>query len=76
MFSLQIVDIPDFHYTQNVLDEIALTVSKHISIPQNGVLNIVFMDGESIQNLNKKYRNIDSPTDVLSFHYFDDFSHL
>ncbi len=28
---------------------------------------------ESIQNLNKTYRNIDTCTDVLSFHYYDDF---
>jgi ssRNA-specific RNase YbeY (16S rRNA maturation enzyme) len=26
--------------------------------------------------LNKDYRNIDKATDVLSFHYFDDFSDL
>jgi ssRNA-specific RNase YbeY (16S rRNA maturation enzyme) len=26
--------------------------------------------------LNKDYRNIDKNTDVLSFHYYDDFSEL
>ncbi|NCO31324.1 rRNA maturation RNAse YbeY [bacterium] len=26
--------------------------------------------------MNKNYRNIDTSTDVLSFHYFDDFSKL
>ncbi|MDR2411835.1 MAG: rRNA maturation RNAse YbeY [Candidatus Peribacteria bacterium] len=36
----------------------------------------MFLDDNSIKNLNKKYRNIDSITDVLSFHYFDDFSLL
>ena len=36
----------------------------------------MFVDAESIQNLNKKYRNKDEVTDVLSFHYFDDFSFL
>jgi ssRNA-specific RNase YbeY (16S rRNA maturation enzyme) len=36
----------------------------------------VFLDDDSIKNLNKKYRNIDSSTDVLSFHYFTDFSPL
>jgi probable rRNA maturation factor len=34
------------------------------------------MDNDSIQNLNKNYRNIDKSTDVLSFHYHDDFSGL
>jgi ssRNA-specific RNase YbeY (16S rRNA maturation enzyme) len=36
----------------------------------------VFLDDISIKNLNKMYRNVDSTTDVLSFHYFDDFSFL
>ncbi|MDR1945202.1 MAG: rRNA maturation RNAse YbeY [Candidatus Peribacteria bacterium] len=37
---------------------------------------MVFLDDDSIQILNKKYRNIDYSTDVLSFHYFYDFSLL
>jgi len=36
----------------------------------------VFLDQDSIQKLNKKYRKVDKTTDVLSFHYFDDFSKL
>lgn len=32
-----------------------------------GNINIVFVDNEYIQKLNKEYRAIDSPTDVLSF---------
>ena len=76
MFSLQVVQKPTFHYTQNVLDEIVRVISYTINIPQNGTLNIVFLDPAGIQNLNKKYRNIDACTDVLSFHYFDEFSLL
>ena len=34
------------------------------------------MDDDSIQKLNKNYRNIDKATDVLSFHYYEDFSEL
>ena len=30
-------------------------------------LSIVILDNEQIRKLNKKYRNIDEPTDVLSF---------
>ncbi len=30
-------------------------------------VNITFVDNEKIRELNKKYRNIDKPTDVLSF---------
>ncbi len=34
------------------------------------------MNKKSIQELNKDHRGIDKATDVLSFHYFDDFSEL
>ncbi|MBQ7128359.1 MAG: rRNA maturation RNase YbeY, partial [Clostridia bacterium] len=30
-------------------------------------VNITFVDNKKIRELNKKYRNIDKPTDVLSF---------
>ena len=76
MFSLQIVQKPSFEYSQNILDEIVLVISKNILCQQSWVLNIVFLDPFGIQNLNKNYRNIDAPTDVLSFHYYDDFTNI
>lgn len=35
----------------------------------NRSINIVFVTNSEIQKLNKSYRNIDRPTDVLSFSY-------
>jgi len=32
-------------------------------------INIIFVGNDEIKKLNKKYRNIDRPTDVLSFSY-------
>ena len=43
---------------------------------QNGILNIAFISDEEMQNLNKNYRGKDASTDVLSFHYFEDFSEI
>ena len=40
----------------------------------NRILNIVFVDQNHIKELNGKYRKKDNVTDVLSFHYYDDFS--
>ena len=34
-----------------------------------GTINLILMDDEEIQELNKNYRNKDKPTDVLSFPY-------
>jgi probable rRNA maturation factor len=76
MFSLHVIEKPQFSYSQNTLDEIAERISKHILTNQNWLLNIIFLDSFGIQNLNKTYRNIDTATDVLSFHYYEDFSEL
>ena len=43
-------------------------------IPQHGILNIALLGDDEIQVLNRDHRGIDSTTDVLSFHYYDDFS--
>lgn len=76
MFSLTVVEKPWFTYSQDRLDEISLTISKNILQQQKWVLNIVFIEPLGIQKLNKQYRNIDKATDLLSFHYHNDFSDL
>ncbi len=76
MFSLCVVQKPSFSYSQNTLDDIVVIISKNILQQQNWVLNIVFIEPEGIQKLNNKYRQKDEVTDVLSFHYHDDFSQL
>lgn len=76
MFSLQIVRKPGFPYVQNILDKISLSISKKIEKKQVWVINLIFIDAESIQKLNKDYRKKEYVTDVLSFHYYDDFSEL
>ena len=76
MFSLQILENPWFSVSQKTLDEISFHISHTIHKKQNWVVNLVFVDAQGIQNLNRSYRQKDSITDVLSFHYHDDYSHL
>lgn len=76
MFSYSLNNKPWFNINTKTIDDIFKNVSNNIDIIQKGTLNIVFMDDNSIQKLNKNYRNIDKTTDVLSFHYYDDFSEL
>ncbi len=33
----------------------------------NALFNVIIVDNNCIQEINKKYRNIDAPTDVISF---------
>lgn len=76
MFQYQIISKPSFIIQENVIQDIFKSIEKNIKKTQNGLLNIVFVSGEEIQTLNKNYRQKDSVTDVLSFHYYDDFSSL
>lgn len=76
MFLLNIVSDTSISYSKKTVDSLTKVIWKIVTKPQKWTLNIVFVDANSIQNLNKTYRKKDSVTDVLSFHYFDDFSHL
>jgi len=40
---------------------------KHHSVPEDAELSLVISDDEGIRKLNNQFRNIDKPTDVLSF---------
>jgi len=76
MFGYSLVNTPDFNIDTKVIDNILTAISKIVEQDQKWVLNIVFLNKKSVQELNKAHRDIDKPTDVLSFHYFDDFSGL
>ncbi len=45
-------------------------LKKHVA-DIGGVLNVVFVNDDYVQSLNKQYRKQDQPTDVLSFPYLD-----
>lgn len=75
MFSFQLLNDPEsFSLDQSRVSDILFRISKAVSDEQNGTINIAFLSDEEIQALNKEYRGIDNSTDVLSFHYYDDFS--
>lgn len=76
MFQFNIISPNIFPINNDIVTQIFWEVEKEVSSLQNGQINIVFVTSQEIQNLNKTYRNKDTPTDVLSFHYFDDFSEL
>lgn len=77
MFKYKIYKIPTkIKKNKIILDKIFEEVSTEINKIQNWTLNIIFELDETIKALNKEYRKINSTTDVLSFHYFDDFSVL
>ena len=76
MFHYSLFNKPYFYVNTKTIDNILKISSEIVPETQNWTLNIVFLDDESIKKLNFQYRNIDKTTDVLSFHYFEDFSEL
>lgn len=76
MFKYNLINKPKIEIDSITIDTILKSISKTVEINQNWTINLVFLDSESIKNLNNNYRNIDKSTDVLSFWYFDNFSWL
>ncbi len=76
MFKYQIITPPNFSIDEEIVKNIFLEVDNIVDKKQFWILNIVFLSLDEIQKLNKDYRQKDYPTDVLSFHYFLDFSLL
>lgn len=76
MFNYNFVNNPSFSFNLNIIEKIFLEISKIVEKKQSWSLNIVFLSDEEIRNLNKNYRWFDKTTDVLSFHYFENFENF
>lgn len=77
MFQFAIVNHPEnFLLSEEKIAEIFAYFDQNLPFAQKWTLNIAFLPDNEIQILNREYRWIDKSTDVLSFHYFDDFSEL
>ena len=46
-------------------------VCKELNIKSKHIASFIFVDIDKIHEINKEYRNIDNPTDVISFAYID-----
>ncbi len=77
MFWYQIINYPDhFSLDETRITEIFRIISEIVAVEQKWILNIAFLSNEEVQELNLIHRGIDKNTDVLSFHYFEDFSDI
>lgn len=67
LLSLEVVNIhPDIKINKSRLKRFIRDKLKELNIKEKEI-NIVLTDDEYIRKLNRDYRSIDSPTDVLSF---------
>lgn len=57
---------PDFDF-RDIIKNVVNYSLDYVNCPYETELNVTLMDNEEIHRINKEFRNIDSPTDVLSF---------
>lgn len=62
-------DVSEYEPLYNKLLKKTLSMLK---INENAIMSVTFVSKEQIHYLNKTYRNIDRPTDVISFAFLDD----
>lgn len=56
---------------QQIITDIIEESLDYVNCPYEAEVNVILTDNQEIQMINKEHRNIDSPTDVLSFPMID-----
>jgi len=55
------------------LKDLSAKISKILK-DKNGKISLIIVDDKKIHKINKEYRGVDKPTDVISFEYMEDKS--
>ena len=66
---------------REIVEEIVLAAMDYEECPYEAEVNVILTDNPAIQEINREHRQIDAPTDVLSFPMVDyetpsDFDHV
>ena len=59
------------YYLKSAIRRGILATLEHEDFGYDAEVSVTFCDNKYIHNLNKKYRDVDSPTDVLSFPMYE-----
>ena len=62
---------PEFDQYEDVYLDLMTTVMEVLKIKCDPIVSVSFVDNKYIHKINKKYRQIDRPTDVISFAFLD-----
>lgn len=72
MIKVNFINEYEFSFkVDKVLKRIVKTVTKVEKVKGKHFVSIIIVDNEEIHKINKQYRNIDRPTDVISFAAID-----
>ena len=59
------------YYFKSVIRQAVLATLDNQKFPYDAEISVTLCDNAYIRSINKKYRNVDKPTDVLSFPIYD-----
>lgn len=71
MNNIEIINETNKKIDINDLNNVIEYALKHENV-ENAIMNVIIIDNEKIHKINKEYRGIDRPTDVISFALEDD----
>ena len=66
-----ISQIPGYEEYEDVYLSLLERTFKHLKLKCDPILSVTFVDNEFIHKLNREYRNVNRPTDVISFAFLD-----
>ena len=61
-----------FNNYEEIYTHLLIKTLKHLSLNFDPYLSVTIVDNDYIHEINKTYRHIDRPTDVISFAFLDD----
>ncbi|MBR6252248.1 MAG: rRNA maturation RNase YbeY [Clostridia bacterium] len=71
MIEVSYENIPEDKSYEYIIDRVVKEVLKEEKIVHDVSVDVILTDNDEIQKLNKEHRQIDSPTDVLSFPMYE-----
>lgn len=61
----------DYESYEEVYNELLERIIKHLGLHFEPIVSVSFVDNKFIHGMNRDYRNVDRPTDVISFAFLD-----
>ena len=62
----------EFNKYESIFNEIFVNIFKKLNLKGEYLVDVTIVDNETIHEINRDYRNVDRPTDVISFAFQDE----
>lgn len=66
--------LSEYEEYENIFQSLTKKVLEHLNLNISPIISLSFIDNDEIQAINREYRQIDRPTDVISFAFLDNVS--